>query len=99
MPYPVRCEGRRRASPKGGNRGVELGTSAGAVNYGDLNGGDGLGEFNGGTPRQIPGTAARTRGRLDPDIGGCGLRQHWIWAAMTMGVRVNLARGSADGED
>ena len=57
MPYPVRCEGRRRASPKGGNRGDELGSSAGAMNYGDLNGGDGHGELNSGTPRPTLGTA------------------------------------------
>jgi len=38
-------------------------------------------------------------GRLDPDIDDGGPRKRWIWAAMTMGARVSLARGSADGED
>jgi hypothetical protein len=40
MPYPVRFEGRRRTSPKGGNRGNVLMRSAAAVSYGDLNGGN-----------------------------------------------------------
>jgi len=69
------------------------------MSYGDLNGANGLGEFNGGAPRQIPGAASRPAWRLDPDIDGCGLRGRWIWAAMTTGVRVSLVRGSADGED
>jgi hypothetical protein len=34
---PARCEGRRRASPKGGNRGNVLGRSVVASGYGDLN--------------------------------------------------------------
>jgi hypothetical protein len=36
-PYPVRCEGRCRASPKGGNRGNVPRRSAVARGYGDLN--------------------------------------------------------------
>src|SRR6267154_5263372 len=98
MPYPVRCEGRRRASPKGGNRGVELRTSAGAMSYGDLNGGTGLGSSLAGPQGRSPAPRCALAGRLDPDIDGCGLRERWIWAAMTMGVRVSLARGRADGE-
>lgn len=69
------------------------------MSYGDLNGGNGPEEFNGGTPRQVSGIAVGPPQRLDPDIDGCGLRERWIWAAMTMGVRVSVARGSADGED
>src|SRR5947209_10065670 len=38
MPYLARFEGRRRTSPKGGNRGNVLGRSAVAMSYGDLNG-------------------------------------------------------------
>ena len=40
------------------------------MSYGDLNGGNGLGELNGGTPRQIPDTASCLAVRLDPDIDG-----------------------------
>jgi hypothetical protein len=40
MPKPARFEGRRRTSPKGGNRGNVLMKSAAAMSYGDLNGGD-----------------------------------------------------------
>jgi hypothetical protein len=40
MPKPARFEGRRRTSPKGGNRGNLLMKSASAMSYGDLNGGN-----------------------------------------------------------
>jgi hypothetical protein len=36
-------------------------------------------------------------GRLDRDIDGCGMRERWIGAALTMGARVSLA--GANGED
>jgi len=57
MPYPVRVEGRRRASPKGGNREAALRASAVAMSYGDLNAGGGLGELDGGIERESLGTA------------------------------------------
>jgi hypothetical protein len=92
MPKQTRCEGRRRTSPKGGNRGAALRVSAEAMSYGVLNGDSGLGKLDGGTDAAGPVPLVAKFGRWDPDLGGCGVQKRGVSAAMTMGVRVSLVR-------
>ena len=77
---------------KGGNRGAVLRVSAEAMSYGGLNGGCGLGKLAGGTNAACPAPRHAMSGRQDPDIGGCGVQERGISAAMTMGVDVSLVR-------
>jgi len=64
----VRCEGRRRTSPKGGNRGKVLRRSATAMSYGDLNGGKDVGSVDYGD--ECAGHRATASSARAP---GCGL--------------------------
>jgi hypothetical protein len=88
----ARYEGRRRTSPKGGNRGAVLRVSAEAMSYGDLNGGNGLGKLDGGTDAVGPAPRLAMSGRQDPDFGGFSVQERGISAAMTKGVCVSLVR-------
>ncbi len=62
------------------------------MSYGDLNGGGGLGELDGGTHAAGPAPLLAMTGGQDPDFGGGGVQERAISAAMTMGVRVSLVR-------
>ena len=66
--------------------------SAGAVGYGDLNGGSGPGELDSGT--DVGATALRgiKAVRSEPCTGDARMRERWMSRAMTMGVRVSQAR-------
>ena len=75
-----------------------LRVSAEAMNYGDLNGGSGLGKVDGGTHAAGPALRLAMFGRQDPGFGGCGVQERGISLATSMGVRVSLVRWSADGE-
>jgi len=77
---------------KGGNRGAVLRVSAEAMSYGDLNGGSGHWKLDGGTNAAGPAPRHAKSGRQDPDIGGCGVQEGDISAAMAMGGRVRLVR-------
>jgi len=90
MSYPASFAGRRRASPKGGNRGAVLGGLAAALSYGDLNEGSRPGKLDGGTDARAPAPRLAKSVRSEPDFGGCGVQERWMSAAMTMGVRVSL---------
>jgi len=86
MPYPVRCEGRRRASPKGGNRGNVPRRSAVAKGYGDLN----KERLSGVSIRGTDATAITVRRevsvRRDADIYRGGMQEPSGDAAVIMGV-------------
>jgi hypothetical protein len=62
------------------------------MSYGDLNGGSGLGELDGGTHAAGPAPRLAMFGRPDPDFGSCGVQERGTFAATTMGVRVSLVR-------
>jgi hypothetical protein len=76
------CEGRRRASPKGGNRGAELRLSAVAMSYGDLNGGSRPGKLDGGTSSEIQGARACL-------IGSAGSGYRRMWRARALEIQGN----------
>ena len=58
LPYPASFEGRRRASPKGGNRGNVRRRSAAAMGYGDLNAGNEVRRVDHGDESDGDNTAA-----------------------------------------
>ena len=67
-------------------------TSAGAVGYGDLNGGSGPGEFDSGTDVGATALLGVKAVQSEPCIGDARVQERWMTRAMTIGVRVNRAR-------
>jgi hypothetical protein len=86
MPCPVRCEGRRRASPKGGNRGNVLRRLAVASGYGDLNRKMLWGVSIGGINTTAVTVRREVCGRRDADIYRGGMQEPSWEATVTMGV-------------
>ena len=92
MPPSARFEGGQRQTKPRRNRGAVLRVSAEAMSYGDLNEGSGLGKLDSGTDAAAPAPLLANFGRQDPDFGGGGVQERGVCAALTMGVRVSLAR-------
>ena len=74
-------------------------TSAGAVGYGDLNVGTGLGQLDRGTDARATAPWGIELMWSEPDIGEARVQERWIQGPMTIGGRVSQVRGSADGQE